>query len=170
VLVRKTVRRRFEDGRPEIVATPRALFIARDTCWVGKNSENLLRRYLKGCGVINRNAVALVETSQPAPHVDLRMWHGPGKRIPFIIHSGPKLHYDGKTVTVDVTFDASGAVTDALAGEIVPSRGKDFGRVMRMTLKAGEVRVLVAIPNTGAGRGEETSVEPLSEAAQSRAR
>jgi hypothetical protein len=50
-------------------------------------------------------------------------------------------HYDGKPVDVEVTFDSFGEVTDVLTGKTVPSRWKDFKRVIPLKLQAGDVRV-----------------------------
>ena len=154
----------FENGAPAgpaLVETPQTLYIARDTCWVDARFETLFRDFLKKSGVRNRNAVVIEGTGEPAPHVDLRMWEGKGRRLLFVINSAPTLHYDGAAVDVEVTFDSSGEVTDALTGKEVPSRWEDFRRVVPMKLPAGAVRVLLGKPYTPGWRSVKEQYDEL---------
>ncbi|MBT7066281.1 MAG: AMP-binding protein, partial [Verrucomicrobia bacterium] len=153
----------FEDGKPAIVETPQTLYIARDTCWVDENFERFFGRFLKRSGVLNRNAVTRAGTGEPVPSVDLRMWEGKDTRVLFVINSAPTLHYDGEPVDVEVTFDSFGEVTDALTGQLVPSRWRDFKRVIRLELKAGDVRVLLGKPRPASWGADQSRYNDLNE-------
>lgn len=135
-----------DDGKPAIISTPQTVYIARDTDWVDEEFEKWFARILSAAGVRNANSVVLRDGGRPAPHVDLRMWQAPDRKVLFVINSAPTLHYDGSPVNVNVTFDAFGDIADALTGKVITSRWDNFKRVIPMTLKAGEVRVLVGKP------------------------
>lgn len=146
VLAGATTEGRFEDGKPAMVATRQTLYIARDMTWVDGNFESLIQRFLDQSGVLNANAVTSVRPGQSAASVDLRAWDGPDRRILFVINSPRTLDYDGTPVEVDVSFDAYGELTDALTGAAVASKWDRMKRVVRLQLKAGEVRVLTGKP------------------------
>ena len=136
----------FSDGKPAIVQTAQTLYIARDTTWVDERFEAMFRRFLASSGVVNRSTVTPVNAGADVSSIDLRMWEGQDRKLLFVVNSAPTLHYDGQPVNVDVTVDAFGDVTDALTGKVVTSRWSNFKRVVRMSLKAGEVRILLAKP------------------------
>jgi beta-galactosidase GanA len=138
----------FEDGKPAMVETPQTLYIARDTCWVDENFETFFRSFLGRCGVDNANRVVFKGTEKPVSSVDLRMWEGGGKKLLFVVNSVQTLHYDGKPVDVEITFDSFGEVTDVLTGKTVPSRWKDFKRVIPLKLQAGDVRIFSGLSYT----------------------
>jgi hypothetical protein len=137
---------RFADGKPAMVRTAQTLYIARDTCWVDQRFETLVRTYLRSCGVVNENIAVRRDDRQIASSVDVRLWQSDDKRVLFVTNSAKTLHYSGEPVDVEVTFDAYGEVTDAISGKAVRSQWRNFKRVIPMTLKEGESRVLVGKP------------------------
>ena len=153
---------RFEDGQAAIVATGQNLYIARDTCWVDDDFEAMIRSFLKRSGVVNRNTADNACTGEPAASVDLRQWRNGDTLILFVINSAPTLHYDGSTIDVQIKFDhVHGDVSDALTGETVPSRWRDFARVVPLRLEAGDVRVLTGRAYPSGWREEQTQHDEL---------
>ena len=154
---------RFTNDRPAVVTAPQTVYVARDTCWVDDDFERMFRSFLRAGGVANANAAVLTRIGEPAASVDLRMWQADDRRLIFVINSAPTLDYDGTPVEVEVFFDAWGEVTDALSGETVPSRCKNFKRVIPLTLHAGDVRVLRGRPYPGGWQGAEARFTELKQ-------